>query len=116
MDIDSILSKEDINSNDMSDLIEFKKSNDANFVIIDVREDFEVQEGYIEGCDLFYPTSNFNDYMPELEKLKDKHIVLYCRSGGRTSQVKSFLKQQGFNKVSHLAGGITGYFGSIVTK
>jgi len=112
--IDEILSKEDINSNDMSELVEFKKTNKVDYLIIDIREDFEVQDGYIEGCDLFYPTSRFNDYMSEFLKNKDKNIVLYCRSGARTAQAKTFLQEQGLKKVSHLMGGIGSYFGSII--
>lgn len=109
----NILDTENINSGDLSKLMDLKKEGKIDFLLVDIREKFEVEEGYIDGCDLFAPTSNFPEFMSDFEKNKDKNIVLYCRSGGRSGQAKSFLQQQGFNKVSHLNGGITSYFGSI---
>lgn len=109
-----ILNKEDISSEELSDLLSLRENKEVDFLLIDIREEFEVDDGYIQGCDLFYPTSNFMDFLPELEKNKDKNIVLYCKSGGRSTQSKNFLKQEGFSKISHLDGGITGYSGSLV--
>lgn len=110
----NILDSENINSGDLAQLLELRKEKKIDFVLADIREQFETAEGYIEGCDLFTPTSNFTDFIPEFEKSKDKNIVLYCRSGGRSGQVKSFLKEEGFEKISHLSGGISSYFGSII--
>jgi adenylyltransferase/sulfurtransferase len=42
-----------------------------------------------------------------LDKLsKDDEIVVYCRTGGRSGNAVQFLKQQGFEKVKNLVGGI----------
>lgn len=34
-----------------------------------------------------------------------KHLVLFCASGGRSALAAKTLKDMGFNKVSHVAGG-----------
>jgi len=108
-----ILQNEDIGSKDLTTLLEFRKNEQADFVLVDIRESFEIDKGYIKGCDLFCPTSDFMTYIEEFEKHKDRHIVLYCRSGNRSDQTKHFLKQRGFSKISHLAEGIIAYSGTI---
>jgi adenylyltransferase/sulfurtransferase len=42
--------------------------------------------------------------LAELEPHKDKEIVVYCRSGGRSGQCVKFMRAQGYNAVN-LAGG-----------
>jgi rhodanese-related sulfurtransferase len=109
----TILQKENLTAGELIRLLDLRKENKADFVLIDIREDFEIANGFIEGADFFYPTSTFADHLPELEKLKDTHIVFNCRSGARTASVLSHLKQNGFSKVSHLANGIMSYPGAI---
>ena len=40
---------------------------------------------------------------------KDKPVMLYCQSGARSEQAKSFLKSMGFNQVYNL-GSVLNYF------
>lgn len=46
------------------------------------------------------------DKLSELSEYKDKDLVVYCRSGGRSARCVDFLKSQGFQKVFNLTGGI----------
>ncbi len=70
-------------------------------ILIDVREDHELQEtGIAEGA-LWMPTSKMQDDNPEWQQFKknlpkDKKILLYCRSGVRSGRVAEFLAQEGY--------------------
>ncbi|MBE0490861.1 MAG: rhodanese-like domain-containing protein [Sulfurospirillum sp.] len=85
-----------------------------DFVLIDIREIFEYTQASIVGADLLMPTSNFGKYMQKLEEYKDKCVLIYCRTGSRTSYVLELLKKMGFKKIGHLSQGIVGYSGKIV--
>jgi rhodanese-related sulfurtransferase len=45
-----------------------------------------------------------------LEKIpKDRDLVVYCRSGGRSASAVQFLRQVGFEKAVNLAGGVNAW-------
>ena len=86
------------------------ENNECN--LIDIRDVIELQnEGSIEnsinvprGLLEFYihPESS----LVEKEKLDlNKEIVLFCAAGGRSALAAKTLKEMGFDKVSHVAGG-----------
>ncbi|MDX1808117.1 MAG: rhodanese-like domain-containing protein [Sulfurospirillaceae bacterium] len=107
-----VFSSSEASSEDLKELLEFRKNNEFDFLLIDIREIFEYTDQSINGTDLLFPTTTLNQHIDELEKLKDKHIVLYCRTGSRTSYVLGVLKQQmGFTKIAHLSDGIYSYRG-----
>ncbi|TJY37379.1 rhodanese-like domain-containing protein [Pontimicrobium aquaticum] len=74
--------------------------------LIDVRTPKEYKEGYIEG---FQNIDFFSDtFSQEIEKLdKSKPVIVYCRSGRRSSDCAKQLKEEGFVKIYDLEGGIT---------
>jgi len=73
------------------------------FQLIDVREPFEHTASAIAG-DLLIPMGDFLARQQELEP--DTEIVLYCRSGNRSGQVVSYMRQHGFPDMRNLTGGI----------
>lgn len=77
----------------------------AKNVLVDVREDIEVELGRIEGA-IHIPVNDLRDRMHELPK--DKTIVLYCAVGVRGYIGARILKQAGYN-VLNLVGGYTLY-------
>lgn len=79
--------------------------NRENALILDVREDNEYREGHIVNS-LHIPVGYLGDRMKELEKYKDRPIIVGCRSGQRSSQACAILKKQGFEAVYNLNGGI----------
>jgi rhodanese-related sulfurtransferase len=79
--------------------------NRENAVILDVREDNEYRDGHIVNS-VHIPASYLSDRVKELEKYKDKPIIVGCRSGQRSSQACATLKKQGFDAVYNLSGGI----------
>ncbi|HEX8492387.1 MAG TPA: rhodanese-like domain-containing protein [Pyrinomonadaceae bacterium] len=72
-------------------------------LLIDVREVDEHAIARIEGARLL-PLSNFHEWAGTLDP--ETEIVLMCHHGIRSAQVCAFLAQQGFTKLSNLAGGI----------
>lgn len=74
-------------------------------LVLDVREDKEWAEGHIPNA-RHIPMAQLSKRLAELDKLKDKPIVVSCRSGYRSASVCRTLKKNGFENVHNLAGGI----------
>jgi len=79
--------------------------NREDAVVLDVREDNEYRDGHIVNS-LHIPVSYLKDRLKDLEKYRDKPIIVGCRSGQRSSQACAMLRKQGFNSVYNLSGGI----------
>lgn len=84
-----------------------KLQNKEDFVFIDVREEWEYEEDNL-GADNI-PLGQLPYELDQLEKYKDKEIVLQCRSGARSGNAKKFMESHGFTKVRNLLGGILAY-------
>ncbi|MEZ4795862.1 MAG: rhodanese-like domain-containing protein [Flavobacteriaceae bacterium] len=74
--------------------------------LVDVRTPEEYQEGYIEG---FQNIDFLSDtFLQDVEKLdKEKPVIVYCRSGGRSARCSKLMVEKGFKKVYDLDGGIS---------
>lgn len=73
--------------------------------IVDVREPHEHAEFNIGG--ILYPLGRFQSMdLDELENLKDKEVILYCRSGNRSGQACNYAETMGFTNVINLTGGM----------
>ncbi len=79
--------------------------NRENAVVLDVREENEYLKGHIVNA-VHIPAGYLNDRLKELEKYKDKPIIVGCRSGQRSAQACAQLKKNGFEKVYNLSGGM----------
>lgn len=72
-------------------------------VIVDVREPYEVEICSVPGA-TFIPMREIPAAAAELPR--DRHLLILCHSGMRSMRVTQFLRSQGFNAVSNIAGGI----------
>ncbi|SMO63146.1 rhodanese-like domain-containing protein [Gracilimonas mengyeensis] len=81
-----------------------KKENGDDFLLLDVREDFEYLVSNIDGTNI--PMNQLEDRLEELDEYKDKEIVVMCRSGNRSAKVTGYLQKQGFDGATNLKGGI----------
>jgi rhodanese-related sulfurtransferase len=79
--------------------------NHENAVLLDVREQSETSEGMIADA-IHIPLSVFPGRVAEMDKHKDATVIVYCRSGNRSSGACRKLTQRGFEKVYNLSGGI----------
>ncbi len=77
--------------------------NDEDLIILDVREKKERKAGYIDG-DTHIPLANVKNKLDTLDK--DKTVLVYCRSGSRSSHIAGLLTRNEFENVYNLKGGI----------
>jgi len=90
---------------------ELKRRLDAgdSLVLVDVREPHEHSAGNIGGT--LIPMGEIPARMDELDA--DQEIVVYCRTGNRSTRVAEFLQDSGFDKVLNLTGGIRAWSNEI---
>jgi len=79
--------------------------NRENAVFLDVRTDKEFQNGHIVNA-INIPQSNLQTRLGEMEKHKDKPVIVACKSGNRSGAACAVLKKQGFEHIYNLSGGI----------
>lgn len=79
--------------------------NRDDAMILDVRESNEYTTGHIINS-VHIPLSALKTRISELEKNKNKKVIVACRSGHRSSQACANLKKEGFEQVFNLSGGI----------
>ncbi len=79
-------------------------AGNADFVLVDVREDNEWQAGHLPGS--LHLSKGIIERDVEV-KIPDKnaHIVLYCGGGYRSLLAGKALKEMGYKNVFSLAGG-----------
>jgi UPF0176 protein len=92
---------------DWNDLI-----SDPDVVLVDTRNDYEVQVGTFKNA-IDPKTTSFREF-PEwsksnLDAKKNKKVAMFCTGGIRCEKSTAFLKEQGFDEVYHLQGGILKY-------
>ena len=73
------------------------------FVFIDVREPHEYKIASIPGAKLI-PLGEFPKHIGEFNPADE--IVIHCKSGGRSGRACAFLRQNGFQHVKNVVGGI----------
>ena len=74
-------------------------------VLLDVREPAEVEAAAIDGA-VCVPMGDIKSRLSELEAYAEDRVVVMCHHGARSMQVTAFLRQQGFDDVRSMAGGI----------
>lgn len=73
--------------------------------LVDVREPNENAEFNIGG--ILLPLGEIRNYNTDaIDDLKDKEVILYCRSGNRSGIATQLLEQAGFSNVKNLTGGM----------
>ncbi|EUC71308.1 MAG: hypothetical protein AOY29_12140 [Alcanivorax borkumensis] len=85
---------------------------DPDTVLIDTRNDYEVEVGTFKGA-INPETRTFREF-PEyvkqtLDPQKHKKVAMFCTGGIRCEKSTAYLKEQGFDEVYHLKGGILKY-------
>lgn len=110
----TLLEKNDINSEELNTLLKARDEGKADFVLVDVREDMEYKMGHVKGVDMLKPTSSFQQWAQEFfDETKDKTVVFTCRTGSRSGQVQNIFSQNGHTRVINHFGGIVTYRGEI---
>jgi len=86
--------------------------SDPDVVLIDTRNDYEVEIGTFKGA-VDPKTESFRQF-PEYVRqnynpAKHKKVAMFCTGGIRCEKASAFMKREGFEEVYHLEGGILKY-------
>ncbi len=96
---------------DWNDLI-----SDPDVILLDTRNDYEVHIGTFQGA-VDPKTTTFREFpqfvAQNLDKTKHKKVAMFCTGGIRCEKASSYMKQQGFEEVYHLQGGILKYLETV---
>lgn len=82
--------------------------NRQNAVILDVREDKEYDQGHIINA-VHIPLGLMDARIKQLDKHKDRPIIVCCKQGQDSAQAGMILRKHGFNPVYKLGGGISAW-------
>ncbi|WP_218311073.1 rhodanese-related sulfurtransferase [Alteromonas antoniana] len=86
--------------------------SDPDVLVIDTRNGYEIEIGTFKNAvDPKTETfREFPDYVKrEMDPGKHKKVAMFCTGGIRCEKSTAYLKEQGFNEVYHLEGGILQY-------
>jgi rhodanese-related sulfurtransferase len=78
-------------------------NGDPRPVVLDVRTPAEFRGGRVPGA-INISHDELAERLDELEGMRDRQIVLYCRSGRRVGIAAELLREQGFETLAHLSG------------
>ena len=95
-------SYEDVTSEQVKALIEINPS----LVVVDVRTEAEYNDEHLEGA-INIPLDELEQRLSELNP-NDK-ILVYCRTGNRSTQAAEILVEKGFSGLYHMHGGIVAW-------
>ena len=79
--------------------------NKDNALVLDIREEKEFKTGHIIGS-VSFPATETEKRIQELEKFKDRQIIIVCKLGHSSGSITKRLSSMGFSKVVRLSGGI----------
>ncbi|MBU2115632.1 MAG: rhodanese-related sulfurtransferase [Gammaproteobacteria bacterium] len=86
--------------------------SDPDTILIDTRNDYEVAIGSFKNA-VNPNTTTFREFpkwaADNLDKTKHKKVAMFCTGGIRCEKSTAYLKEQGFDEVYHLDGGILKY-------
>ncbi len=91
-----------------------KMSTKEDFLLVDVREAAEYEHGHLAGAHLVprgiieaAADTSYPKHYPPLSGGRDKQVVVYCATSGRSAMAAAVLQMMGFKNVLNLAGGYT---------
>lgn len=86
---------------------------EKDFILLDVRNDYEIEYGTFSKATSLN-LKHFRDFAAAVtslpEEVKSRPMVTCCTGGIRCEKIVPFLRQQGFQEVYQLEGGILQYF------
>ena len=86
--------------------------SDPEVFVVDTRNDYEIEIGTFKNAvnpktDTF---RDFPEYVAEnMDPAKHKKVAMFCTGGIRCEKSTAYMKEQGFEEVYHLEGGILKY-------
>ena len=84
--------------------------NNENALVVDVRDKSEYDGGHIVDA-INIPFANLETRMDELNKHKERPLVVACKMGQHAGSAGTMLRKNGFENVSRLTGGMADWRG-----
>lgn len=86
--------------------------SDPDVTVIDTRNDYEIEIGTFKHA-INPKTDTFREFpayvAKEMDPKKNKKVAMFCTGGIRCEKSTAYMKEQGFEEVYHLEGGILQY-------
>lgn len=85
--------------------------DEIDFIIVDARNWYESKIGKFKNA-ITPQITHFREWPKVVESLnqyKDKTIITYCTGGIRCEKASAYMREQGFNNVYQIDGGILNY-------
>ena len=76
--------------------VDLRSIIDEGALLVDVRTQGEFNQGHVKGS-VNIPLDSIPQQLPKFRN--KKNIIVFCRSGARSSQAKAILAQNGINNV-----------------
>lgn len=91
-----------------------KLNASEDLLLVDVRERGEFETGHIKGAQLVprgiieaAADPSYSKHLPELAAARDRLVVVYCATSGRSAMAAAVLQMMGFKNVLNMEGGYT---------
>ena len=85
--------------------------NKEEAAVIDIRAKEDFRAGHLPNS-INIPARDMQKRLSELDKYKDKPVILICKTGTTAGATGSILAKAGFTKLNKLRGGIMEWQGS----
>ncbi len=82
--------------------------NRSNALVLDVRDDAEFANGHIADAK-HIPMAQLAERIKEIQKYKDKPILVNCQAGARSTKACDILRTNQFSQVNNLQGGLNAW-------
>lgn len=79
--------------------------NQEDALILDLRDNGEFRSGHIPNARNI-AANELASRLGEVDKFKDKPVLVYCRAGVSSSGSCALLKKSGFTRIHNLGGGL----------
>ena len=97
----------------MPEEVQALRQRGEDLLLLDVREPWEVQTAQIASSTAI-PMGEIPSRLQELDP--ELHIVVVCHHGVRSLNVTNWLRQQGFERVQSMRGGIDRWSRTVDSK
>ncbi len=78
----------------------------GDLVILDVRTVSEFESGHLDGA-INIPVDELSGRLSELNP--DDELLVYCRTGNRSTTAVGILRENGYDQIFHMDGGIVAW-------
>jgi phage shock protein E len=89
-------------------LLARQAAKDPALVVLDVRTPAEYAAGHVPGA-INVPHDQVEGRLDELAGLRDKDVIVYCKSGRRSALALEVLGRHGYTRLWHLDGDMQGW-------